>query len=252
MQAGAGRIMPNRQMLEAYPLFKEDPVLSITPVFRQGHCNENHVVKTAKRRYILRKLLRDDIDREREAAIHHAAYGKGLTAKLLFYDKEAGMMLFEYLEGKHKKELEKEEIVTLAQRIRILHRIPLSDLFGKPVETEALFPTSFTGDISALLHRVRQYERSDVLCHNDLNPYNLIWQDGGDVKMIDFEYAGMADRYFDLAAVSVEFSLTQEEERVFLESYFSGKHFLTEKLQDYKRLYHAVCHAWFADLEKRP
>jgi aminoglycoside phosphotransferase (APT) family kinase protein len=45
-------------------------------------------------------------------------------------------------------------------------------------------------------------ERALVLCHNDVNPSNLVY-DGENLLLLDWETAGVNDPFYDLAAISV-------------------------------------------------
>jgi thiamine kinase-like enzyme len=56
-------------------------------------------------------------------------------------------------------------------------------------------------------------------CHNDLLNANFIRSPDG-IKIVDWEYAGMGDRSFDLANFTVNHELGPEEETVLLEAYF--------------------------------
>jgi thiamine kinase-like enzyme len=57
-----------------------------------------------------------------------------------------------------------------------------------------------------------------VLCHDDLLAANFIAVDGG-VKLVDWEYAGTGDRYFDLANFAVNNGLGVDAEEAFLAAY---------------------------------
>jgi thiamine kinase-like enzyme len=57
-----------------------------------------------------------------------------------------------------------------------------------------------------------------VPCHNDLLNANFL--DDGDIRIVDWEYAGMGDRFFDLANLSVNHEFGEGEDRVLLEAYF--------------------------------
>jgi thiamine kinase-like enzyme len=59
-------------------------------------------------------------------------------------------------------------------------------------------------------------------CHNDLLPGNLI-DDGARMRIVDWEYAGMGDRYFDLGNLAVNNGLGPEQEALLLESYFGAE-----------------------------
>jgi len=88
------------------------------------------------------------------------------------------------------------------------------------------------------------------LCHNDLNPRNLFFSET--IQLIDWEDAGINDRYFDLASASVEFNLDKESESYFLKHYFTEENEINhEKLKAYKIIYKALCPQWLDNLEKQ-
>ena len=58
-----------------------------------------------------------------------------------------------------------------------------------------------------------------VPCHNDLLNANFI-TDGERIWIVDWEYAGMGDRFFDLANFSVNHELTADENEELLRLYF--------------------------------
>jgi thiamine kinase-like enzyme len=92
--------------------------------------------------------------------------------------------------------------------------------------------------------RIECYPKEYVLCHNDLNPKNIFFSE--DVKFIDWEYAVVNDRYFDVACVCVEFRLEGRMQEVFLKSYFEGEYSL-EKLEAYRVIYKTLCEKWLKD-----
>ena len=55
-------------------------------------------------------------------------------------------------------------------------------------------------------------------CHNDLLNANFL--DDGTIKIVDWEYAGMGDRFFDLANLSVNNEFGAAEDRELLAAYF--------------------------------
>jgi thiamine kinase-like enzyme len=58
-----------------------------------------------------------------------------------------------------------------------------------------------------------------VAAHNDLLPANFL-RDGGRIQLIDWEYAGMGDRWFDLGNFAANNELSDELEADLLEAYF--------------------------------
>ncbi|MGY3189332.1 phosphotransferase [Lysinibacillus sp. TE18511] len=57
-------------------------------------------------------------------------------------------------------------------------------------------------------------------CHNDLVPENFIKSRDGKIFLIDWEYSGYNNPFWDLAAFILESELTNMEEQLFLELYF--------------------------------
>jgi thiamine kinase-like enzyme len=55
-------------------------------------------------------------------------------------------------------------------------------------------------------------------CHNDLLNANFI-DDGARIRIIDWEYAGMGDPFFDLGNFSINHELTAEEDAILLTAY---------------------------------
>ena len=236
-------------LLKTHPFFADKQIVSCSRLENQGYCNENYLVVADGVKYIVRKLLRDDIDRAFEWKVQNLAYGQGITAEPLAFDEENGFMVFAFLEGEHKSvEVEsllplkvksqsrggtkvttsESDLKLLAQTLQKLHSITID---AKPIELQI--------DSSV----IEEYPKEYVLCHNDLNPQNIFFSD--DVKFIDWEYAGVNDRYFDLACVCVEFGLAGERVRVFLEAYFEDENYSLEKLEAYKIIYQTLCEEWF-------
>ena len=216
-------------LLKSHPFFTDKQIESCTLLENQGYCNENYLVEADGVKYIVRKLLRDDIDREFEWKVQNLAYAQGITVEPLVFDEENGFMVFSFLEGVHETKLNENELKRLAQTLRKLHSI---NIYEKPIELQT--------DTSIIDNYIKEY----VLCHNDLNPQNIFFSNN-DIKFIDWEYAGVNDRYFDLACVCVEFGLDEQMERVFLRDYFEDEDFSSEKLEAYKIIYKTLCSEWF-------
>ena len=67
------------------------------------------------------------------------------------------------------------------------------------------------------------------------------------MKLIDFEYAGVNDRYFDFACVCVEFKLDNHIQEILLDAYFEST-YTPEKLEAYKVIYKALVGEWFENM----
>jgi len=244
-------------ILKQHPFFKQMHIERCELLENQGYCNENYLLVADGAKYIVRKLIREDIDRDFEWKVHTLAYTEGITAEPLVFDREQGFMVFSFLEGTHKEvetsvpqeaniykrggsapkgihcdklSTSKSDLKLLAYTLKKLHAIPIE---VKPIKLQT--------DTSLIDHYPKEY----VLCHNDLNPQNIFFDDG--VKLIDFEYAGMNDRYFDLASACVEFRLDMQMQKVLLDAYFDGD-YVVDKLEAYKIVYVQLCREWFGNM----
>ena len=213
-------------LLKNHPFFADKDIASCTLLENQGYCNENYLAVANGVKYIVRKLLRDDIDRELEWKVQNLAFEEGITAEPLVFDRENGFMVFAFLDGVHKTTLDTNRLKNLAKTLRTLHSIHID---AQPIKLEI--------DSS-----IDNYPKEYVLCHNDLNPRNIFFSE--DIKFIDWEYAGVNDRYFDVACICVEFDLDDEMQEVFLEAYFEGE-YSVDKLESYQILYKNLCVEWF-------
>ena len=71
----------------------------------------------------------------------------------------------------------------------------------------------------AIAKAIRGAEHEPVPCHNDLLAANFL-HDGDRLRIVDWEYAGMGDRYFDLGNFAVNNELDEDDEARLLEAYF--------------------------------
>src|SRR5437879_10975442 len=73
-----------------------------------------------------------------------------------------------------------------------------------------------------IAERIREERGSQptVPCHNDLLNANFL--DDGEIRVVDWEYAGMGDRFFDLANLSVNHDFELADDRLLLEAYFGA------------------------------
>lgn len=60
-------------------------------------------------------------------------------------------------------------------------------------------------------------------CHNDLVAENFLKAEDGTIYLIDWEYSGMNDPMWDIAALFLENNFTEENQDYFLNHYFEGK-----------------------------
>jgi thiamine kinase-like enzyme len=74
-----------------------------------------------------------------------------------------------------------------------------------------------------IAHEIEHTRRgqSPVPCHNDFLNANFL-DDGARIRIVDWEYAGMGDRFFDLANFSINHEFDEEANSALLEAYFDA------------------------------
>ncbi|WP_368029201.1 choline/ethanolamine kinase family protein [Arcobacter sp. s6] len=246
----------NLKLLKTYNIFKEE-LLSLEVLKTQGFNNISYLLKTSKKSYIIRVFKSNEsvnISREFEFKTQKKAHKKDIAPKAIFLNSE--FMIYEYTKGIHKSELKSSDIKTLAKQIKKLHKIKTkaktydlkSDLLNykkilKDKESKELISQSLKS-----LKKLKKFKKELVLTHHDLNPKNIIFRKNK-IKIIDWEYSGINDRFFDLAAVCIEFKLNKKEEKLFLENYLEEiniNHY--SKLKHFKIIYKNLCDLWFEKL----
>ena len=222
-------------------LIENETILAQVPLKIQGYSNKTYLLKTEKKEYILRLFQQEDINRKQEYAIHELASKENLTSTIIYHDENR--MITSFIEGVHKEKLVGKELKLLAKVLKKLHSLPFcnnSIILNIKENSKETFDA---------FNIIENSEKVLVLCHNDLNPKNIIFNSlPAYPKLIDWEYAGVNDCYFDLASVCVEFYLGTEEEKFFLNAYFN-KSYNQEKLDAYKIIYKHLCKEWFIALE---
>lgn len=228
-------------LLKAHPFFSDKKIDSCTLLECQGYCNENYLVVAEDKKYIARKLVRTDIDRSFEYKVQNLAFEKRLTAEPCVFDEENSFMVSAFLEGIHKSILDENDLNLLADTLRKLHNIKVDSTAIKlSIETQS-------DEVQKAFEILDNHTNEPVLCHNDLNPKNILFSDT--ISFIDWEYAGVNDKYFDLACVCVEFGLEGEKEKYFLVQYAETSNYNQKKLEAYKTIYIALCKQWFDESE---
>ena len=178
------------------------------------------------------------IDRacEREATAAAAAVGVG--PEVVAYLDDPPTLVTEFLPGRvmtqgdlGKPDLIAEVAVTLweVHGMRLLqNRFSAWDIVDEYAATATARGGGAPGTFSDLREGARRIqaaidpahpEHAPVPCHNDLLPANLIY-DGEAMRILDWEYAGMGNRYFDLGNFSVNNAFNEAGDEWLLECYW--------------------------------
>ncbi len=205
-----------------------------------GITNRNYRARFAGTDYVIRVPGKDtsllEIDRGAEKIANERAARVGIAPPVaaMLDEPQAIVTVFVAGEGMEAADLREPAAMTeVARSLRAIHDLgePLPTDFDsfRVVETYAETAKGRGGRLpdayDEALRRARTIEaalsgpeHAPVPCHNDLLAANFIR--GKQLWIVDWEYAGMGDRYFDLANFAVNNDLDEAGELTLLESYF--------------------------------
>ena len=178
------------------------------------------------------------IDRMVELAATRAAAEAGVGPEVVDFVEPEGWLVTRFVGGAippPETLREPEQLRRVAQALRAFHQgPPLPGRFDAlevveayrdtAVERGAVLPAAFAA-AHELARRIAglRAEQPPRPCHNDLLNANFI-DDGERLVIVDWEYAGMGDPFFDLANFSVNHELDAEGRAVLLAAYAGDAH----------------------------
>jgi thiamine kinase-like enzyme len=205
-----------------------------------GITNRNFKVSVDGGAYVLRIGGRDTellgIDRRAEHEASLAAAAVGVGPEVIAFIEPEGYLVTRFIEGEvvvPEAIREPEPLRRVAQALRAIHGgPPIPARFDAFRVVEAYAATAVAHGIAVppAFERARELagevERArgpvpERPCHNDLLTANFI-DDGARIRIVDWEYAGMGDVYFDLANFAVNNGLPAAETSELLHAYFGG------------------------------
>jgi thiamine kinase-like enzyme len=202
-----------------------------------GITNNNFVVRAGDREYVVRipgertELL--GIDRRNEAEAAERAARLGLGPPLLGRLPAIGTPITAMVDGHHLDASELTarlaDVVALVRRFHRsgplrggfpVHRVVerhARDAQSRGVALPAAWPWLHEQSLR-IEASFEAFPLPPVPCHNDLLPGNVLF-DADRVWLLDFEYAGMNERFFDLGNLSVNCGLDDAGDEVMIRSY---------------------------------
>jgi thiamine kinase-like enzyme len=217
--------------------------LTLTPL-SGGITNRNYLITAPDLadRYVIRLAGNDThllgISREVEHAATVAAAGVGVGPEVAAFIRPEGYLVTLFIEGTPvslEQVRQPETLRRVADSIRRIHGGPaIPGLFVplRIVEAHRALAAERGVAIPPTYERARQVGQliegallkvplEPRPCHNDLLNANFI-DDGERIRIVDWEYAGMGDPFFDLGNFSINHELTADADAVLLEAYDGG------------------------------
>ncbi len=214
------------------------------------------------------------IDRVNEYAASVRAAEVGIAPEIVDFIEPEGYLVARFIRGRQVPPEEMHTPKTLREVAGVLKRVhalaPIKAMFSPfrvvrdyDALARAYGVTTFPAKYGWLRERMEEIEgalakRSSVLvlCHNDLLNGNFLRDEVGNLRILDWEYAGMGDLFFDLGNFAAHHELTDEEVEMFLEDYFgtrSPEHFahlkLMQVMSDFREAMWGVLQQGISELE---
>ena len=205
-----------------------------------GITNHNLKVTRDDGTYVLRitgkhtELL--GIDRAVELEATRAAAAVGVGPEVVDFVESHGWLVTRFVEGEIpplERMQEPETLHRVAATLRAVHSGPpvhgrfnafriVEDYRTAAFDRGAQMPTEYAS-ARQVARRIEHVRRAapERPCHNDLLNANFI-DDGHHLRIVDWEYAGMGDVFFDLANFSVNHELDAAGRDILLEAYFGS------------------------------
>ncbi|ACD52960.1 choline kinase [Clostridium botulinum] len=211
-----------------------------------GMTNKNYRICVKGKRYILRVAgigTECMISRKNEMFNSSIASEREYNVETPYFNVETGIKISTFIENAETltpRSVKKEENLKQVTRIlRDLHEdneFPMKNefnVFRELEKYEDILKTAdgeFFDDYDEVRERfmkleqvLKECDRVFVPSHNDLVSENLVKDTEGRIYLIDWEYSGINDDMWDLAALSLENNFSEDDTELMFRLYFNGE-----------------------------
>ena len=210
-------------------------------VLKKGMTNRSFLFVCKGKKYIMRipgEGTDQLINRQQEAAVYYAIADKNICDTIAYIDPENGYKITEFLEGARVCDpLNKEDIKKCMKRLRSFHKLKLEvnhefDIFGQMEFYESLWngmPSAYKDyektktDVLSLKPYIDAHVEEKVLTHIDAVPDNFLFvekEGKEEIRLIDWEYAGMQDPHVDIAMFCIYSLYDRNQVDSLIDAYF--------------------------------
>jgi thiamine kinase-like enzyme len=231
-----------QQAIERVPFLAHAENVEVTPL-SGGITNLNYRIDADGKAYVLRITGADThllgIRRDVEYTANLAAGEMGIAPEVVYSIEPEGYLVTRFVDGVRIPQddmVKPENIRRIAMKLREFHeRGPhLAAEFNVFRRVEMLTEISlrngcrFPRDFGWMMRKMHETEKLFNAhhpflkpCHNDLLNLNFL-DEHGEVRILDWEYAGMGDIFFDLANFSHHHEFGDDQVRILLQEYFGS------------------------------
>lgn len=212
-------------------------------ISKKGMTNRSFLFSCKGKRYIMRipgegtDML---MNRKQEENVYTAIKNRNISDNVVFISSESGYKISEYIENAHTCDpTNKQELKKCMEHLRAFHDKKLSvehefDIFRHIDYYESLWgdtPSIYKdyketkSNVLSLKPFVDAHSGEKVLTHIDAVPDNfLLFKNGKkeEIRLIDWEYAGMQDPHVDIAMFCIYSLYNREQIDELISIYFNG------------------------------
>jgi len=213
----------------------------VTPI-TTGLTNRNFKLEVDDEAFVVRLAGVDThllgIDREAEFAAGRAAAVAGVGPEIFKYLPHLGCLITRFVPGTSipTEDLEQQDVLaSVVGSIRALHACPpipsafpvfrICESYARLAAGRGVTVPKEWNDAHSVGARIENaFDRAPmapVPCHNDLLNANFLL-DGAHTWIVDYEYAGMGDPFFDLGNLSINNGLSEDAKDTLLRLYFGA------------------------------
>jgi thiamine kinase-like enzyme len=224
-----------QSIIAQVPAWQDAQAISVEPQ-KGGLTNANYLLTVDGARFVLRvggdNTAELGIDRRTERDAILTVSAAGIAPKVILFTLPEGHMVTEFIDGREWTPQEFAEpavIRRVAQTMKQVHALsPIAGTFSPYRDIEqrldvarargVTLPEHLDRFLDKMYHIERDRAAAPMLalCHNDPFPNNFL--DDGRVRLLDWEFAGMGDVFYDLASVCHFF--TPEQKAYLVECYW--------------------------------
>jgi thiamine kinase-like enzyme len=222
-------------------VFNDDSIIFDKSRFAGGLTNYNYIMNIKGIEYVVRQpggMTNLMIDRKIEKENNRIATEFGLNSECVFFDEDSGIKISVYIKNSSN--------IAQTDPSSLTNLRAVSGIMKKTHSSLKHFPNSFDWqmeltkyekiiqelkggfffDYAALKNQLLDFIHKNVKniisvpCHNDTVPENFVVDDNGRTYLVDWEYSGMNDPSWDVAAYILESRLSEEAIDYFLLDYY--------------------------------
>lgn len=234
----------------------KEKIQSLTDT-NKGLTNKNYHVITEHFNVIVRIPHSDSsniVYRKHEALAHNLIKDTHLNVDVIYFNPDDGLKITNYVPNllTFNEYRGNDRIQRTAQLMRKLHQ--LNQCIGvefNPIDRYIKYRSNVKSpmvddhEAQHIINTIKNVNRPHTLCHNDWVEGNICFTQEKDY-LIDYEYAGDNDPFFDVMSFITENDLTEVEKNEFIKEYFIHTPSLSdlELLKVYEQFHNLLWCTW--------